>query len=161
MSYEIPGLDTLLSTYAENIIRSYQDKTKDIRASGALCNSVTYKVDVQGDNFEVTISLEDYWEYIEYGRAPGKKFPPQDQILEWIRIKRIIPTPYTLPNGKQQIPTENQLAYLISRKIARDGTDPRPYLQESIDENYENFSRQLIDLLGDTVLELIDNNLNL
>lgn len=38
----------------------------------------------------------------------------------------------TLANGRTVLPTVKQLAFLIARKIGRDGIPPKPYLQESI-----------------------------
>lgn len=156
----IPGLEDVLNDYAKNIVDTYKGKIEDVRASGELYKSITYQVNGKGGNFEVVISLEEYWKNIEYGRRPGAKFPPVDAIKEWIRVKRIIPEPYTLPGGKQIIPTENQLAYLIGRKISRDGIKPKPYLEEAVNENYESFSAELLSVLGDTIFNLIDNTFN-
>lgn len=97
-------------------------------ASGKLSQSIKGKVKQNGKWLEVSISLEDYWKYIEYGTKPH--FPPVDKIKEWIRVKPILPRP--LSNGK--LPTENQLAFLIGRKISKVGTKPRPFLKKSITE---------------------------
>lgn len=97
-------------------------------ASGKLSQSIKGKVKQNGKWLEVSISLEDYWKYIEYGTKPH--FPPVDKIKEWIRVKPILPRP--LSNGK--LPTNDQLAFLIGRKISKVGTKPRPFLQKSITE---------------------------
>lgn len=97
-------------------------------ASGTLSKSIKGKVKQNGKWLEVSISLEDYWKYIEYGTKPH--FPPVDKIKEWIRVKPILPRP--LSNGK--LPTNDQLAFLIGRKISKVGTKPRPFLQKSITE---------------------------
>lgn len=154
---EIPGLQELLTDYARSVVDTYKGKIEDVMASGQLYNSITYQVDGKGQNFDVTITLEEYWKNIEYGRSPGAKFPPVDAIKNWISVKGITPQPYTLPTGGVRIPTENQLAFLIGRKIARDGIQAKPYLQESVDENFQKFSGALISLLGQTVFNLIDN----
>lgn len=60
---------------------------------------------------------------------PGR-FPNIDAIKKWIQVKPVIPTVQS--NGK--IPTLNQLTYLISRKIARDGIEPKYYLNNTLDE---------------------------
>lgn len=86
-------------------------------ASGSLVNSITTTVTY--DNDIITISLEgnEYALYLENGTKPH--FPPVSKILEWIRIKPILPRPI---NGK--IPTAPQLAYLIAHKISLEGTKP-------------------------------------
>ena len=116
-------------------------------ASGALSKSITGKVKQNGKWLEVSISLEDYWKYIEYGTRPH--FPPVDKIREWIRVKPVLPRP--LASGK--LPTENQLAYLIGRKISKFGTKPKPFL---------NNTKEEFDLVGKVyngTLELITKQL--
>lgn len=81
-----------------------------------LIDSVKTEV-VVGDNaYEVTISLNDYWKYVEYDTKPH--WPPIDKILEWVNIKPVIPRP--LASGK--IPSPKQLTFLIGRKIYNEGT---------------------------------------
>lgn len=96
-------------------------------ASGSLTKNIKSRVKYDGKWLEIILNLEDYWKYVEYGRKPGK-FPPIDKIRNWIIIKPILPRP--LSNGK--LPTTNQLAYLISRKIATKGIKPTYALKDSI-----------------------------
>lgn len=81
-----------------------------------LIDSVKTEV-VVGDNaYEVTMSLNDYWKYVEYDCKPH--WPPIDKILEWVNIKPVIPRP--LASGK--IPSPKQLTFLIGRAIYDHGT---------------------------------------
>lgn len=120
-----------LDEYAREAKELYKRKLtdKEINASYKLLNSVETVVRRNDDEFVVTIHLEDYWIYVENGRGPGK-FPPIDKILEWIRVKPI--TPYSDSRGR--LPTEEQLAFLIARKIAEQGTEGRKVLFETVDE---------------------------
>lgn len=84
--------------------------------SEKLIDSVKTQV-VVGDNaYEVTMTLNDYWKYVEYDTKPH--FPPPNKILEWVEIKPVIPRP--LASGK--IPSPKQLAFLIGRAIYEHGT---------------------------------------
>lgn len=120
-----------LDEYAEKAKELYKRKLTDkgINASYKLLNSVETVVRRNDDEFTVTINLEDYWYYVENGRGPGK-FPPIDKILEWIRVKPVIP----YSDNRGRLPTEEQLAFLIARKIAEQGTEPRRVLAETITE---------------------------
>lgn len=134
-----------LNEYAEKAEELYKRKLTDkgINASYKLLNSVETVVRRNDDEFTVTINLEDYWYYVENGRGPGK-FPPIDKILEWIRVKPVIP--YSDSSGR--IPTEEQLAYLIARKIANEGTEGRKVLYETVEElnnYYLPLLRQALD----------------
>lgn len=120
-----------LDEYAEKAKELYKRKLteKEINASYKLLNSVETTVKRNDDEFIVSINLEPYWYYVENGRGPGK-FPPVSKILDWIRIKPVIP--YSDSRGR--LPTEEQLAFLISRKIAEQGTEGRNVLYETVDE---------------------------
>lgn len=134
-----------LNEYAQKAEELYKRKLTDkgINASYKLLNSVETTVKRNDDEFVVTIHLEDYWYYVENGRGPGK-FPPIDKILEWVRIKPIIP--YSDSRGR--LPTEEQLAFLIARKIAEQGTEGRKVLYETVEElnnYYLPLLRQALD----------------
>lgn len=86
-------------------------------ASGALENSIRTEVRAGETRYEVVLSLLEYWKYIERGTKPH--WPGIENIRQWIRVKPVIPRPFA--DGR--LPTERELAYLISRKIAREGTE--------------------------------------
>lgn len=149
-----------LDEYAQKAEELYKRKLtdKEINASYKLLNSVETVVRRNDDEFTVTINLEDYWIYVENGRGPGK-FPPIDKILEWIRVKPVIP--YSDSRGR--LPTEEQLAFLIARKIAEQGTEGRkvlyetveelnryylPKLQQALDRDFARFSYEIDTYIG-------------
>lgn len=149
-----------LDEYAREAKELYKRKLteKDINASYTLLNSVETTVKRNDDVFTVSISLEDYWYYVENGRKPGR-FPPIDKILEWIKVKPVIP--YTDSRGR--LPTEEQLAFLIARKIANEGTEGRkvlfetvdelnkhylPLLQKALDEDFDRFCYEIDTYIG-------------
>lgn len=140
-------------TTIQNIINEFTDTLKSVissngsNASGTLSKSIKGIVKMNDKYLTVSISLEDYWKYIEYGTNPH--FPPVDKIREWIRVKPVLPRP--LASGK--LPTENQLAFLIGRKISKFGTKPKPFL---------NNTKEEFDLVGkvyNATLELITKQL--
>lgn len=122
-------------------------------ATHQLSNSIKDIVKFDGKYLTVSIQLEDYWKWVENGRKAGK-FPPVDAIKKWITIKPVIPRS---KNGK--LPTENQLAYLIGRKIAREGTRANPFLEPTIrdfklvDKIYAAVNNMLTDEINKAVSE--------
>lgn len=140
---EFKHLQEALAHYAQAIADQYKDNLERSgrRASGNLITSVNTKVDVDGTLFEIELQLEDYWKYVEEGRGAGK-FPPVDKILEWIRLKPILPYPDR--NGK--LPTEQQLAFLIGRKIANEGFEGSNDLENTMEEvDYEEQIQEAMD----------------
>lgn len=129
---------------AEQIANVYRDKLAQAGydKNGELYN-FTFEVEYEGLLFHLYFNLPDYWIYAEKGRGPGK-FPPPDAIRQWLTAKRFTPVPGT--NGK--VPSTEQMVYLVSRKIAREGTTGKPLLEQTIKET-EN-------LLIDTILKYID-----
>lgn len=110
-------------------------------ASGKLSKSIKGIVKQSGKWVTISIQMEDYWKYVENGTKPH--FPPIDAIKKWISVKPVLPRP--LKNGK--LPTTNQLAYLIGRKIAKKGTLPQPFLKPTLTD---------FDLVGKVYNEVVN-----
>lgn len=113
---------------ADQIVELYKQQleSKGIPASGSLGDTASVEVELSGSKLIVSLNLEHYWRYVEYGRRPGK-MPPIDNIEEWIRIKPVVPKPI---DGK--VPSNKSLAYLIARKIGREGIQGRRPLEATV-----------------------------
>lgn len=143
---EYLNFKALLEAFAEQFENNYKLDLQDKKASGQLINSISVRVNGSGDDYFVTVSLEDYWKYIEYGRQAGSKFPPINAIKEWIEQKPIIPQMHD--SGK--IPTLNSLAFLIARAISQNGIAPDNIFERTFDDVLSDFKSALeIALLDD------------
>lgn len=120
-------LKEVLNRYGELLCTKYKSYVPE--ATGKLVQSVSYEIQDGDSSYTVGLNLEEYWKYVEKGRGAGK-FPPLDKIQQWIQTKPVLPRP--LKNGK--LPTEKQLAYLIGRKIAEEGTEGKNILSRAVDE---------------------------
>lgn len=134
------NLEKVLEEYGRELRNKYQDNliNSDRLASGELLNSVEYIVEKDNMHISVSLQLADYYKYVEYDTKPH--WPPLDKIKEWIRVKPILPQPDK--NGK--LPTPDQLAYLIGRKINELGTTGSNDLHNAVDEINDRFL-QLIE----------------
>lgn len=112
-----PNLTAALEQYAAEFRNLYQDKliTADRIATGELLNSVNYRVTRDGTVYEVTLSLADYWKYIEDGRPQGSRMPPPAAILRWIMAKPVLPR----PDDRGRVPTPQQLSWAIAKSIKK------------------------------------------
>ena len=138
---DLTTIKDIVAEFAEEVKQTLQQNGSN--ASGALSKSIKGVVKMDDKYLIVALSMEDYWKYIEYGTKPH--FPPVDKIKSWITVKPVLPRP--LANGK--LPTENQLAFLIGRKISRFGTKPKPFVYNTM----ENFN--LIGKVYDETLRLV------
>lgn len=148
----------------KNITSLFANAIKDRLASDGsnathqLSSSITDIVKYDGKYITISINIEEYWKYVEYGRSSGK-FPPVDKIKEWIRVKPVIP----YSKGNKKLPTENQLVYLIGRKIARVGTSPQPFLAPTIkdfdlvDKIYSMVSNMVIEAANNEIEEELNS----
>lgn len=80
---ENTNIERVLYALGDQIIDTYRRKLFDGRtnASGLLGNSLSCIVQMEDGIYDLYISLQDYWKYVEYGRQPGK-FPPVDAIKQ-------------------------------------------------------------------------------
>lgn len=83
-------------------------------------------------------------EHVERGAKPGG-MPPRYALLDWIRIKGIVPRAAKDARG---------LAFLIGRAIHRRGTKPRPYLEPALDGKRERLRELLAQGVSDGLKEL-------
>ena len=95
------------------------------RASGNFANNLRVE---SGSRFVYVIDGAGYGYYLEHGRGPTKNGGPrpgkvQQEILKWLKTKGISATPYTRKDGtrQDQAAADKSLAFLIARKIHRDG----------------------------------------
>lgn len=90
-----------------DLIRAYD--AKGMRASGKFADSLEVRV----EGLTAQLWGEDYAQQLETGRKLGK-FPPIDAIKKWIEDKGIA----SRIQGEISV---SSLAFLIARKIAREG----------------------------------------
>lgn len=160
---ELTELEQVLKDYAKDAreLYKYQISLGGKNASRKLIDSVNSQIAVNGQEYEVSLKLQHYWKYIEGGRKgtvsspPGAEwgagFPPVGVLVRWIQVKPILPRPDK--NGK--LPSPKSLAYLIGRKIEREGIEPFPALKTTKEELEKLYRDKLSDALGHDVSRYI------
>lgn len=141
-----------LRALVDTIADIYRVKLGPSNTTGNLSNFQTI-IDINDTTFSVAFELEDYWKYVEYGRGPTKNLGGDggrrliDVIEDWIRIKPVVPRAI---NGR--VPDTRQLAFLIARKIHREGIEPKHYLRDTMSSEEVNI---IINALKRTLTEQI------
>jgi hypothetical protein len=145
----LDGVNKVVSEFVASL--KHILKENKIDASGALSKSIKGNVKLNGKWIEISVSMEDYWKYIENGTSPH--FPPVDKIKQWIKVKPVLPRAI---NGK--IPTTEQLAFLIARKISKFGTKPKPFFEPTIEQF--NLVNKLYEIVSEEIDKQIQNDID-
>ena len=144
-----------LNDFGQKIVENYKAELEACNyQDGQLYRTLSYSVSTGTGGWVISVSLENYWKYIESGRRPGK-MPPLDVIEKWINVRRIIPHSMTLKSGKTVIPSVKQLSFLIARSIGRRGIQPRPFFKQS----FEEAKREFLHIIEEAVLADIKESL--
>lgn len=150
---EFKHLQEVLQRYGEAFRNKLQENLlKDgSNASGALTNSIRYIYEGKGGTFSVSIGLEDYWKYVNDGTKPH--FPPVSAIRKWVEIKPVIPE----ADANGRVPTVAQLAFLIARKISREGTEGTHFFDKTQEEINDYFLLSIEKAVSEDLDEEVDS----
>jgi hypothetical protein len=138
-----------------------------VTASGELEN-FTWEIDFDGNTYKLIYNLPAHWKWVENSRKPtsGRKTPwtdPVKDIVRWMELKHIVPRPaYTksLKPSRAKIPTKEETAYMIVRKIHKFGyygynQQGKHLLEKSMDEAellIMNLTYTIAETLFDTTI---------
>lgn len=125
---DLAELRAVLEDFAEAAAKEYaaQLDRDGRRASGLLEDRIETIVRAGDREYIVALNLQDYWKYVENGTRgrktgnPGRKFPPVNNILEWVNVKPNLPRPAGI--------SPEQFARKVAGKIYWYGTEGKPSL---------------------------------
>lgn len=120
-----------------------------------LKDKIKFVMNVNGNFYEIEFNAPAYWKYANSGRPPGK-MPPVNVIADWVKRRNI--TPYALKNGK--LPTTDQLAFMIARKIGAEGYDGIHFLEKSIDEQKSYWDDKISEAISNDIIAELDSFFN-
>ncbi|MCD7937493.1 MAG: hypothetical protein LUG98_11580 [Tannerellaceae bacterium] len=123
-----------LESFAGKAMELYRQKISQAGIDSNFLEGLTKEIEVESGNYMVSLHLEEYWKHIEEGRKPGK-FLPREALDNWVKANIKLPR----PDKKGRLPTVKQLAYLVNRKIARQGIPARPFLSNTVEEVFSSF----------------------
>lgn len=99
-------------------------------ATGKLRKSIRFQIKIYGQQYSFNLLMEDYYQYVDAGRAAGKGVPPEE-IMKWLNISRVRSKLNRNPNSifrKSKSGLKDYkikgLAYAINKKIKDKGIKP-------------------------------------
>ena len=136
------NLQQVLDDFTKDVAETYKSLLlRDGKnATGELISSIRPMTpELVDGTFECSLSLAPHWKYVENGRRPGK-FPPIDNILDWVKAKPQLVRPNRL--DRKEI-SPKQLAFLVARKIATSGIQPGNQLEKAMDIVYARWKDRI------------------
>lgn len=115
--------------------KSLKDKLKEKAAkygntaneNSTLENSIKFEIKENKSNIEFTLSMADYWQFVDKGRKPGPVSRAGVQsIKNWIKAKNLNPAKIIqeITKSKTKVPFEqavDRFAFIVARKLKRKG----------------------------------------
>ena len=135
---------------ATELLAAYKTALDSSKASGNLVDSANVTVDYDGRYFNIYFEIQDYWKYVENGTQPH--FPPVSAIEEGSRVKQLVPQAI---NGR--VPSTKGLAYMIARKISREGTQGNQALNSVLDSS-DAIIDKMVEFITDQMEKEIDKD---
>ena len=128
-------------------------------ASGQLLDSIGFDLKVENGIISLNILSNDYFYYVDQGRKPGKQ-PPIFKILQWMDFKNIRPISTGIPKNRFGLPrADRSLAFLIARKIGRDGIKGTGILSSTMEETNDPLVHDLTALITQAIVDIIGKDM--
>jgi hypothetical protein len=130
------GVTRIIQNWGNELIKQLQNnllKNKS-NASSSLSQSITPEITQPATGYNLSIMMQDYWFYVENGRKPtqgGGNGQLYKNIYEWIQNKRDLQV-NVISKSPDRIAATKSLAYVITRKIHREGTKAKPFASPAL-----------------------------
>lgn len=163
-----------INTFATNVVDNAKSNlVKEDKGGGPLEESLSYKVNISKNSFQLDIYAENYWKYVDAGvkgvggskangdnwkvkRVTNNKFkykdkmPPTKVFNGWSIKKGIAPR-----NKKGQFTTRKGLMFALAKSVYHTGIETTDFLTKPFDDEFKNFPDEVVEIYGLTVENLL------
>lgn len=119
-------------------------------ASGSLQNSINVRTKSTSDGGVLTVSMNDYGQWVQSGRLPGKKGVPVDALEKWIKDRGLQGR-----DKKGRYIKRRSFAFAIQANIKKFGIRASNWYDVAIESVLDD--EEIINLLGDKTIEDLIN----
>tara|TARA_R100001530_G_scaffold490_2_gene764 strand:+ start:2292 stop:2834 length:543 start_codon:yes stop_codon:yes gene_type:complete len=143
------NLERFLESFGGKVVEQAKKRLKQKKGNTALGDSIRFEVKADVNGFSTKFFMEDYGTFLDKGVSGNKnpisyntgttmksspykytsKGPPIDILSKWIKKKRIKPKGLGRGRSKKTGQYISAFAYLISRKIKREGIKSISFFQ--------------------------------
>tara|TARA_R110002020_G_scaffold55316_2_gene153639 strand:- start:1159 stop:1701 length:543 start_codon:yes stop_codon:yes gene_type:complete len=163
----VERLEKYLNDWGQEIVNEAQELLKAKKGNTKLGQSIRFKVMPDNDGFTTNFYMEDYGTFLDKGVSGNKnpisysdgnktksspykyttKGPPIDILSKWIKRKGIEPKGFGRGRSKDTGQYISGFAYLISRKIKREGIKSISFFSKPLGLGYKNLQKGLLEEL--------------
>ena len=117
-------------------------------ATGRLYKSLQYDIQVKSDTVDVGFDMEPYGQFVDQGRSPRRRMPPEGPILAWMRTRKILNRG---EGGRFVRGSLRSIAFRIRRKIGWFGIKPTYFFSNAYDKAYNTHEDLIMKAYADDV----------
>jgi len=133
----------VLAVYQDEIINALKTNLEEAHrvSTGTLTQSIRVDVEQDEDVVSFTLFMEDYWRFVDEGRAKGGKQPPIDAMLDFIKFRGIVPKQprrKSLKPKKKSLSMDKRrksLAFAMAKSIKEKGIKPTNFFSDVVNDN--------------------------
>ena len=126
------GIPSIIQNWGNELIAQMRNNLTQNKsnASSQLLQSMIGRVDTPPTGYNLIVSMLDYYINVEEGQKAGTKVAQKD-IYTWIQNKADIQSKI-ISKSPDRIAATRSLAYVITRKIYREGTQAKPFIRPAL-----------------------------
>lgn len=162
------NIERYLNSFGNHVVKDSRKLLQSAKGSTALGKSIRFKVVPTATGFDTKFYMDDYGTYLDKGVSGNKKKqsfkdykgkimsspysyttkgPPIDILSKWIKRKGIKPKGLGRGRSKNTGQYISGFAYLISRKIKRDGIKSLSFFQQPLGLWYKELQKDFLKIL--------------
>tara|TARA_R100001443_G_scaffold2056_5_gene7069 strand:- start:1621 stop:2160 length:540 start_codon:yes stop_codon:yes gene_type:complete len=162
------ALERYLNSFGQKVVQKSKDNLKSDKGSTALGKSIRFEVNKEANGYSIKFYMLDYGTFLDKGVSGNKvkrnyinikgksetspysyttKGPPIDIISKWIKRKGIEPKGLGRGRSKTTGQYVSGFAYLISKKIKREGIPSLSFFSKPFGSQYSTFSADILKAL--------------
>mgnify|MGYP003631216248 CR=1 FL=1 len=162
---KLDAVERYLNSFGGQVIKDAKANLMQAKGDTALGNSIRFKVTADDKGFTTKFYMEDYGTYLDKGVSGNKnpvsyknyygnnqsspykyttKGPPIDILSKWIKRKGIKPKGLGRGRSKDTGQYISGFAFLISRKIKREGIKSLSFFQKPLGIYYKELKDKML-----------------
>jgi len=172
------NIERYLNSVGKKVVNQSKELLRKDKGDTSLGNSIRFKVTAEEGGFSTKFYMAEYGQFLDKGvsgnkvkqsyinydgkkkSSPGKGFttkgPPIDILSKWIKRKGIKPKGFKRGRSKDTGQFVSGFAFLISRKIKREGIKSISFFQKPLGLELKQFGDQLLQNIEEDILNTLN-----